>query len=135
MVLLRFQRVRNLIAFMALAGYTTIDATGPGYPMPDHKLVYDWLVGKASWPRLQRVSSLHHDHETLGRSAQSLTKTISDRSISIGKTIVESGDLTRNVIFVEPNLCRRFPQARKFLVINNWPCGIKAGETFHEARI
>jgi phospholipase C len=110
---------------MALAGYTTIDATG-GYPMPDHKLVYDWLVGKASW----RVYSESHPFIMIMERWTFRTEFDKDhfRPLERLKDDVESGDLP-DVIFIEPTYSDDFPRPSN-PSDQHWPCSIKAGESF-----
>lgn len=110
---------------MALAGYTTIDATG-NYPMPDHKLVYDWLVGKATW----RVYSESHPFIMIMERWTLRTEFDKDRFRSLDRlsSDVLSGDLP-NVIFVEPTYSDDFPRPEN-PSDQHWPCSIKAGEMF-----
>lgn len=110
---------------MALAGYTTIDATG-GYPMPDHKLVYDWLVGKASW----RVYSESHPFIMIMERWTLRSEFDKDhfRSLDSLKNDVESGDVPE-VMFIEPTYADDFPRPTS-PSDQHWPCSIAAGEMF-----
>jgi phospholipase C len=110
---------------MSLAGYTMSEATG-GYPMPDHKLVYDWLVGKATW----RVYSESHPFIMIMTRWTFRTEFDKDlfRPLDRLKDDVENGDLP-DVMFIEPTYADDFPRPSS-PSDQHWPCNVAAGEGF-----